>query len=259
VSLLSEITPLLPGLALATSRALGLIAMLPFSSIPQVAVLRLSFSLGLALAFGPALFSDDASAADSRGESQALGSDISLLCLIGEFLVGAALGLPAALVVNAASMWAEIVDGVRGQTVASFYDPLTERQETGFVTLVRSLVLASVLVLGLGEALVEGYARSFDSFPLGALSLFGLREGAMQAMNSVLMSLDAVTTAVFPLAVIGASIEVALALLAKFLPQGSFSHESFLLKSAALFIAALTWWRLGLEQSLLRASLPQLQ
>jgi flagellar biosynthesis protein FliR len=234
--------------------------MVPFTSLPQIAVLRVSFAVGLALAFGGVLPQASSVEAAAMGDSVSVPlvpfQDLSLGGILGEFLLGLFLGLPAALVVNAASMWAEIVDGVRGQTTATFFDPLTERQETGLVTLVRSLVLASILVLGLGEALVQAYARSFDVLPVGGLSLSKLQEGAMQTFRAVLGSLDVVTNAAFPLAVIGAVIEVALALVAKFLPQGGFSHESFLLKSAVLFAAALMWWRLGLEQSLFHAAQP---
>ena len=260
MTLVDEITPLLPGIAMAASRALGLVAMVPFTSVPQLAVLRVSFAFGLALAFGQVLPQAARFEAGGTGDSAQVPwtphNDLSVGGILGEFLVGLSLGLPAALVVNAASMWAEIVDGVRGQTTATFFDPLTERQETAFVTLVRSLVLASILVLGLGEALVCAYAQSFSALPLGSLSLSMMREGAMQIFKVVLGSLDVVTTAAFPLAVIGAVVEAALALLAKVLPQEGFSHESFLLKSALLFAAALVWWRLGLEQSFFHAAQP---
>ena len=242
MSLVDEVIAILPGLGLSACRAIGLFAILPFTSVPQVAALKFSMALGLALTFG--------------GPSAAL--DVSVVEMISEFLIGVSLGLPAALVVNAAAMWAELVDGIRGQTMASFYDPISEREETAFVSLARSLVLASLLVLGLGEALVKAYHESFSLLPVAGLTLAKASDGATHIMRAVLGSLTAVTSAVIPLVVIGAVIEAAVAMISRFMPQGGFSHEGFILKSLVLFIMVLAWWRLGLESSLFLAATPRL-
>lgn len=88
--------------------------------------------------------------------------------VLGEVLVGMALGLPVALLLGAAEMAGELIGTASGLAGAASIDPVTFQQTPTMGTFLRLVVLTLLLTLDLHLVLLDGLAASFVAVPLGA-------------------------------------------------------------------------------------------
>lgn len=121
----------------------------------------------------------------------------------------------------------------------------------------RQLSWASLLFLGMGEELVKGFARSLSELPAGHLMGVGVWKCSALILSQVTQLLGLLSATILPFAVVGLIVEVMVGYLGKVVPQVSFSHETFLLKSGIGFVLALWWWRAGVQDSLYALAVSQ--
>jgi type III secretory pathway component EscT len=154
---------------------------------------------------------------------------LSLHALIVEVIIGVCLTLPLALVVNAASSLGEVFDTGRGQNIASLLDPLHETFESSTALILRTLVFAQLLMLGVLEDLFGIYRESFTL--LSSAVIHFNHEGLIDLLEFCQWIFTGSFSLCLPWLLIFLLIEVFLCFVSRALPQVSLSGESFQLKS----------------------------
>jgi type III secretory pathway component EscT len=155
------------------ARTLGVVALLPFND-----AMRWFPKLFVAVAL--ALF------ASPHAHGHPTGTAVVLLTQFG---VGVLLGAPLKLIGEASSMFGELIDTARGQTIGSIVDPIGEHAGSDLASLGR--ISATVLALSAGalELLVLALSESFRAIPIGAFeprSIQDLARGALVASEGVI-------------------------------------------------------------------------
>ena len=151
------------GFGLASIRLIAFVFTAPFFSHAAIPMrIRGSLALLLALAFGP-------SGADVAANPAALA-----FAALGEALLGAALGLVAALPFAALGLAAETASVQGGLSAAAALDPASGSSTTALATLAQSFALLVFLATGGQHELLRGLAQAFAWVPPGAVSLAAL-------------------------------------------------------------------------------------
>lgn len=205
-------------------RALGLLSLLPFGESFGGAATRLILAAGLCAPFPQ----------DAALQGLAWGGAERFAL---EFLLGAVLAVPLALVVEGALAFGELVDTVRGQTIAAIFDPLHGQVST-LGALNRYGAWAIMVGSGALCQMLGAYRVSLALIPSDLVNietLGPLLEVVGQAAGLTLMN---VLTAVTPLAMLGVVVECGLGWIERMIPHFQFSQERFLLKCGLLFFLA---------------------
>lgn len=173
--------------------------------------------------------------------------------IVGETLVGFALGLGAAILIGAAEMTGELLSIQIGLSGASIFDPLSQQQSTALGQFVHLLALALVLSLDGHLVMLDALATSAERLPVGL---------AVDVPNGV-RGLVGLGTQVFALGLQFASpvvavvlvANVALAVLSRAAPQLQILQLAFpvqILVGLGTLVASLPFianWFLGWEAS----------
>lgn len=137
--------------------------------------------------------------------------------VLGEVLVGMALGLPVALLLGAAEMGGEMIGTSSGLAGAASIDPITFTQTPTMGTFVRLVVLTLLLTLDLHLVLLDGVAASFRAVPLGSPLDLTAGAGAMAQLGSTVFVTGMRVAA--PVLVAILVLNVALGLVSRAAPQ----------------------------------------
>jgi flagellar biosynthetic protein FliR len=145
---------------LASVRLLAFVFTAPFFSHGAVPLrIRAALALLLAVALGP-------------GETATAHDPVALaFATLGEALLGAGLGLVAALPFAAIGLAAEASSVQGGLSAAAALDPASGASTTALATLAQGIALLVFLAAGGQHELLRGIAQAFVWIPPGALSL----------------------------------------------------------------------------------------
>lgn len=235
-----EVIPL-TGFFFATSRALGLFAILPLGWDIVGATQRITISLALGAFFAPIVHSS---------------AQITLGNFIFEIIVGGLIGLPAALVVEGAGTVGELFDTGRGQTIAQSYDPLQQGAIPITGILGKQASWCVMLHGGITLNLIQALAQSFILSPPAKFGANSLISTGSAVLSYIAMVLESAILWSIPFLVVFLGVEVLLGFFAKALNLGPLSSEAFLVKT--ITGSFLIGWLLdlGLGSTLLRAASP---
>lgn len=224
-------------------RSVGLISVLPIGSGVLGFVGRIWLAFGLALTFVGYL---------------PYQSDVGIMAILAEYLMGFCLGLPCALAINLSEMFGELVDSGRGETIGNIYDPLNSTAASHTSTLLRHFSWGAVLLLGALERLVASFVESFSVIPAGAFEMSKLGYLALHVASYIAISLGELLSFFLPMALLFLLIEKAFGYLSKILGSGSLSSESFQAKTFIAFFILSSLTIFDFEKSLLVISEPLL-
>lgn len=230
------------GAALASLRALGMLVLIPLSGVPAIAQLRLAMAIGLGVLIAP---------------SAPLLATFSGAAAVMEFVLGLCIAAPVALALSAVSMWSELGEGMRGQTLGAILDPLSEQQEPSMSVLMRLLAWVTLLGAGVGGQLVSTLYRSTAVLPVGSLGLPQLAATSVYIARATLECLEFLSMLALPLAFAALLVELGLGWIGKAQPQIALTHESFVIKSALLVCLLITSWYSGINESVVILSTPR--
>lgn len=202
---------------LVFARTLGLCAVLPFERIGNGGfIFRFSLSFLIAFLLWPTLQSSTA--------------ELLFPALIGEFLIGALIAAPGALLVECGSMCGELFDSGRGQTIGSILDPASQAAHSYTAFLGREVCIVWLFVSGAFESLVISLQESLRVFPPNTLSLSTYQQLGIELSRCLSSSVIGVMGAIIPFAFLFMSVEITAALIGKVAPV-SLSGEAFIAKS----------------------------
>lgn len=221
-------------------RAIGLLILLPLGGAGVGHLMRASLALCLAIVFFEPL----------------KGSAIGINDLVFEFFIGMLIGLPTALVVGAAAMWAELVDSGRGQSVSLLYDPLSGQTSNASTSLARYAVWASILVLGVLEQLIGAYAASLDSFVVGASVALPWDVLGEEYLKVLMPILTQTFQLYLPFGIVFLFVDFGFGVIGKLVPQLNPFGETFLLKTLASIAIVVLISRSDLPFSLFEMATP---
>lgn len=166
-----------------------------------------------------------------------------------EILIGMIMGLPAALLLEGASTVGELFDTLRGQSIATVYEPLQQQvlplSGTYAKWVLWALLLGSGSILQLSVAIVE----SFNLVPLGGLSFSDLPALSAKLLRYLPSILASTFVACLPFACLCVAVELVLAFAAKQLSGVSLCTEGFLVK----YLIAIGCVAVTLDQELMLA------
>jgi flagellar biosynthesis protein FliR len=144
-------------LALFGARVSGLVLVAPvFSARPVPMMVKSGLVVLLAVLLVPV----------AQSHMNAL-PQLTPSAIVGEALVGFALGLGAALLIGAAEMAGELLSIQIGLSGASIFDPLSQQQSTALGQFVHLLALALVLSLDGHLVMLDALAKSAERLPVG--------------------------------------------------------------------------------------------
>lgn len=194
---------------LVLARTLGLVATAPALAAPGMEP-RFRLLLGLALA---------ALIAPVVGPSLATPTDLSAIAmtLVGEAVVGAALGWAAGLVVAGARQAGEVVGAQAGLSVAALFDPEAGDGMSPMGHLYGLVALGTFLALDGPLMLVRALVESYEAMPPGGLGISG--DLADVAFGHVGRALALAVRAAAPVAIATTMAGVALGLVARAAPS----------------------------------------
>lgn len=167
-------------------------------------------------------------------------ADVFSLAVIiaAEGLIGLTLGLLAALPMYAAQLGGQLMDQQIGLGLAAVYNPAMDTEGTVIGDLVLNIAIAVFISLGGLDALFIGIARTIESIPLGAASLF---ESPLDLLVSLVTSgLELALRIAAPVIGIITLETIAAAVISKTMPQINIMSIGFAIKIGAGFIALIT-------------------
>lgn len=223
-------------------RCLGVISLLPLAQGAVSQLQRFSLSLLIALAL----------------QGVVPAQSFSFWGLAGEFLIGIIIAVPTAIVLECAAIWGELLDWGRGQTMANLIDPLTHRSTAPTAMLLHWAIWIYVITAGGLELVLNGFAQSFQLVPAFALEVSMLPGIGQRLLVLIGQQLSGVFGIFLPLACIYLLVDFCVGILSKLLPQVSFTHESFISKSALALIFLCIVSQMQLEESLPTLIAPRL-
>ena len=172
--------------------------------------------------------------------------DANLLMLPFEVLIGFIIGFPVALLVSAGTMFGELFESGRGQTLAGFYDPNTSLPVQPAGKLMGSLVWVIILGLGGLELIIKGLSASFISVPISSFEMTNLTVLGQGILSTTGYVFVGVLTLFIPVAGLFLLTDLAIGFLSKLVPQLILFSESFQIKSCIGLIFFLCLWQLGI-------------
>jgi flagellar biosynthetic protein FliR len=205
-SLVSALQPISwPTLALVSARAAGLVLIAPLWSLAAIPPsIRGAIAMLLAFAVLPSV-------------TPVADGDLLIIAAAGELLVGLAIGLSGAVLAHGMAIAAEVVSLQMGLSLGAAISPGSDLGTGGIGELKMLLTLVIYATIGGHLALVEAFARSFDSIPAGAAP--NLIEGGRAAVALAGTVFDVAIRAAAPAMVALLVTNLALALLSRAVPQ----------------------------------------
>jgi flagellar biosynthesis protein FliR len=211
---------------LVTARCIGFVFRAPGFSHPSVPpVLRAGFAVALGMAIAPRVAKTPAG----------LDGAAFVLALIVELLTGAALGMTASLVYDAAYAGGRVVDDYVG--VKAIAPSLQLVAPSGFGRVWSLAFTGAFFLSGADRAALVGFARSFQRIPLGALHSAGwISYAGSFASTMVSVALEVAAPAV----ALAFVVQISLGALSRVVPRfGSFTLTFPLAFAAALIATAI--------------------
>lgn len=209
-----ELTAYFYGAINIFARCLGFFALFPFGHLLAFFGMRFSFALVFSFLFL---------------QQVVPVSEISLLQVVLEFVLGLALVLPMLVFFDLLGSLGEVIDAIRGQTIALQYNPLSEGLESVGAQLLRLIFWCLLLQAGIFEYGAQVLQQSFMqplAFNTGDVSVV-----AEQLLTLVAASGANAFKVFLPVALLLISIDLLIAGLQSALPQANLVNEAFLLKS----------------------------
>lgn len=171
----------------------------------------------------------------------------------GELIIGAIIGLPAALAISAIEMWGDMADNLRGQNQGSMNEPLFGTTSL-LGGLMRHYGFALLLIAGLLDLLVAGLSNSVKHFPVGTVQFASIADAGGVLLTVLAKMLDGVILALLPIAVVCIVVELLAGVFGKVLPKISLSSEAFQLRSVVVILIIFGLMRLELFPVVLQAA-----
>lgn len=173
------------------------------------------------------------------------------ICQLGiEFLIGVIVGLPAALLIELAQSYGNMIDTGRGQNFASMYDAIRSTQSNVTGILLSNFVLALLITSGLLVQLLSSVALSCKSLPIGGVGLSHLSDQGQR----IIYFLSSVIAGTFSSFIIFAAlfllVDLGVSAISKVLAQAGLNSESFQLKTFAALLLMIALLKLDLGSSL---------
>ena len=225
-------------------RALGCVALVPMPSDFSGHMLKLALAFGLA-----ALFAADAKTAEQ----------VTVVLCGSEFLFGLMLGLPILLILNAASSAGELFDALRGQTIASMYDPTGDCPASLMGTFFSQYIWVLLIMLGGGNALAQHMRDSIIMIPCGRAAEWLINSASERVVALLATIMTEAFSICLPFAALCVLIDLSCAFLVKLFPGLYFQNEVFAVKSFVGFFLLLLLSETGYERSLLSVLLGSFQ
>jgi type III secretion protein T len=230
------------GYVAAYLRALGFFTFLPLGNINPLIRNALALLSALALGF-----------------SVAAPVNLSVISLLYEFLIGVALALPLAILVECVMMWGNLTDAGRGLSIAAIYDASIRGSQKPTGMFLRYAVLALLAMAGVLEHTVFGLVHSTELIPLASVGSEWSAELGSKMLGLLATALPQMFVAYLPLAGLFLVIDLGSGVISRVVPQTLGFAETFILKTAALLFLLLATSQSDLgaiAQSLLRFSAP---
>ncbi len=228
---------------LLLARSLGLIALLPFGW----GVLSLGQRLSLALLAAMMIF-----------DPALQTTQITMMWLPAEFLIGLILGLPMVLLIAMANFWGELFDSGRGQNIGMLYDPSSEGQASHTALLMSTLLWLLLLLSGVMGGSFIALKESLVIIPPAGLDTAELTQIGQGIMKLVAFELAGACTAFLPFAVLFLLADLGLGMLARLVPGFGCTAEGFQLKTCLGMFGMLALYQFDLVPGLLTAAAPNL-
>lgn len=179
--------------------------------------------------------------------------DLTPAAIVGESLVGFALGLGAALLVGAAESSGELLSIQIGLSGSAIVDPLSAQQSTALGQFVHLFAISLVLSLNGHLVLLDALATSTERLPIGAPLDIAAGMRGFVSLGSTLFALGLQFAA--PVVAVVMIANVALAVLSRAAPQLQILQLAFpvqILVGIGTLVATLPFlatWFLGWEAS----------
>ena len=205
------------------ARALGLIVFLPFEI----------FTVGLGVRFILSVLLGVSAVSQVQ-----LNSDPNIVSYLVNFMAGFIIVFPVILLIQAADLWGDLFESLRGQTVGNIADPLFQGETSHIAIMSKSLIWIGLISVGLFEFLFAQFLKSFNLSVLD-ISLW---------QKSILLFAEVLSAAMklaVPFAVLFLVVELLGIFSAKLLPGVSLITEIFTVKMFLGFLGFLSI--LGLE------------
>lgn len=164
---------------------------------------------------------------------------IDWMDFILEILLGALLGLPAAILIECSTNIGEFFDILRGQSIASVYDPLQQQVSPLSGVLAKWVVWALLLGQGAAVEFARALLYSFVAAPLGSTVLTSIPGLGSKALLFIPKMLALMMTACLPFACACIAVEMLMVCISKQMPSLALSTEGMLAKSAIAIVAVL--------------------
>ena len=219
-------------------RAIGMIAILPWGNSSLSLNLRVTLAAGLSLLVSGTLPEI---------------SPLTTSSLVGELIVGLALGIPLALAVQAFAMAGEMIDVARGQQIAALYDPLADLQTSPCSVLFGNFAWVAALCSGLLDSLIISFVRSFSLVPLdSAFGTSNLKSIASGILTLIPLLLGGIFGALMPLIGMMLAVDLAIGFVSKFIPQLALQSEAFQIKLLDSMLGVIALSRIDIGRELVR-------
>ena len=219
-------------------RAIGMIAILPWGNSSLSLNLRVTLAAGLSLLVSGTLPEI---------------SPLTTSSLVGELIVGLALGIPLALAVQAFAMAGEMIDVARGQQIAALYDPLADLQTSPCSVLFGNFAWVAALCSGLLDSLIVSFVKSFSLVPLAsAFGTSNLNSIASGILTQIPLLLGGIFGALMPLIGMMLAVDLAIGFVSKFIPQLALQSEAFQIKLLVSMLGVIALSRIDIGRELVR-------
>ncbi len=215
-------------------RCLGVLSILPIGQGAVSHLTRVSFSLLIALIV----------------QGTIPVQSFNLFGLVGEFLIGIVIAMPAAMVLECATIWGELLDWGRGQTMANLLDPSTQRSIAPTAMLLNWAVWTYIILAGGLELILGGLAESYRVVAVFGFDVSALPGIGMGLLTLVGQQLSGAFGIFLPLACVYFLVDFCVGVVSKLLPQVSLTHESFITKSSLALIFLIVVSQMQLHSSL---------
>jgi flagellar biosynthesis protein FliR len=168
-----------------------------------------------------------------------------------ELLLGALIGLPLLLVVQAGKMFGELFDAGRGQSIGTQYDPVSSMSSQVMSKCIGSWLVATLLFLGLLPQILMTLQQSFLAINPGSMSLFDLARSHRSVVELVILSLTFAFSVYVPCALLFLIVDLFAGFVSRLLPKFAIHGETFLVRTVVGFLMLMSSGASGLHWSLL--------
>ena len=197
-------------------RAIGTLALLPLDGAFRGALKKLAAAVLMAFLFVPFAHAPTSTASASY---------------FGEIFIGLLLIFPLVLCLHGAAMLGELFDVGRGQSIASFYDPVSNLQQSQMGMFFKEFLWLQFLLAGGLLAYMDCFALSLQKIPAATVPLELSQKTGHTFLLLQVNFLTQIMIAALPLAVIFLFANLMGAFAARVLPQLALYQEVFLLST----------------------------